>query len=331
MNKGEATANQAEMLELFLTQIRYEGRNIHSYELVDPDGAQLPPFSAGAHVDIHFGQGMVRQYSLCNSPSERHRYVIAILRDAKGRGGSQRLHDHLRVQDRVRVSWPRNHFQLDPAARKVLLLAGGIGITPLKAMAHALQGQGMEFDLHYCARDADAAAFSRDLGALLDSGRMHLHFDHGDPSRGLDIAGLLRDVPAEGTHLYYCGPAGFMGACAQAAGHWPAGTVHSEHFKAPERAPGGSAQEGGGDFRVEIASTGQCIAVPADRSIADVLREAGVAIETSCEAGLCATCKVRYLAGEVDHQDYVLDPSEQREYLTVCVSRARSELLVLDL
>lgn len=331
MNKGEAAVNQAGTLELFLTQIRYEGKNIHSYEFVDPDGAELPPFSAGAHVDIHFGQGMVRQYSLCNSPGERHRYVIAILRDAKGRGGSQSLHDDLRVQDRVRVSRPRNNFQLDPAASKVVLLAGGIGITPLKAMAHALQGQGMEFELHYCARDAGAAAFSRDLEALLESGRLHLHFDGGDPSRGLDIAGLLREAPEAGTHLYYCGPAGFMAACAQAAGHWPAGNVHSEHFKAPERTPSAPAQEAGGDFRVEIASTGQRISVPADRSIADALRDAGVAIETSCEAGLCATCKVRYLAGEVDHQDYVLDPSEQRDYLTVCVSRARSELLVLDL
>lgn len=328
---GEAAANQAETLELFLTQVRYEGRNIHSYEFVDPEGAELPPFSAGAHVDIHFGQGMVRQYSLCNSPGERHRYVIAILRDPKGRGGSQSLHEHLRVQDRVRISRPRNNFELAPAARKVVLLAGGIGITPLKAMAHALQEQGIEFDLHYCVRDAGAAAFSRDLEALLEAGRMHLHFDNGDPSRGLDITGLLHEDPEEDTHLYYCGPAGFMAACAQAAGHWPAGTVHSERFKAPERAPSAAAQGGSGSFRVEIASTGQCITVPAERSIADVLREAGVAIQTSCEAGLCATCKVRYIAGEVDHQDYVLDPSEQREYLTVCVSRARSELLVLDL
>ncbi|MCY1374453.1 Phthalate 4,5-dioxygenase oxygenase reductase subunit [compost metagenome] len=122
-----------------------------------------------------------------------------------------------------------------------------------------------------------------------------------------------------------------MAACAKAAAHWPPGTVHCEHFKAPERAAGPAASTTDGRFRIEIASTGQCLDVPADRSIADVLRVAGIGIETSCEAGLCATCKVRYLSGEVDHQDYVLDATDQQDYLTVCVSRARSELLVLDL
>jgi len=329
--KSEAAADQAAELEVFLTQIRYEGRNIHSYEFVDPEGAELPPFSAGAHIDIHLGPGMLRQYSLCNPPGERHRYVIAVLRDAKGRGGSQSLHERLRVQDRVRISRPRNNFQLEPAARKVVLLAGGIGITPIKSMAHVLQARGVDFELHYCARDAGAAAFSRDLEKMLGAGRLRLHFDDGDPSRGLDIAGLLDGVPEAGTHLYYCGPAGFMAACANAAAHWPAGTVHCEHFKAPERVPGGARPAADGSFRIEIASTGECLDVPADRSIADVLRAAGIGIETSCEAGLCATCKVRYLSGEVDHQDYVLDSADQQDYLTVCVSRARSDLLVLDL
>ncbi|CAB5513777.1 Phthalate dioxygenase reductase [Achromobacter anxifer] len=329
MTQREADADQPGELELFLTQIRYEGRNIHSYEFVDPDGGELPLFSAGAHIDIHLAGGLVRQYSLCNSPTERRRYVIAVLRDAKGRGGSQSLHERLRVQDRVRVSRPRNNFELHPAARKTVLLAGGIGITPLKAMAHALREQGADCELHYCARDAGAAAFGGELDALLESGRLHLHFDNGDPARGLDIAGLLHGAPPAGTHLFYCGPAGFMDACAKAAAHWPAGTVHCEHFKAPERVPDAAAPEGG--FRIEIASTGQCLAVPADRSIADVLKDAGIGLATSCEAGLCATCKVRYLSGEVDHRDYVLDAADQQDYLTVCVSRARSELLVLDL
>lgn len=274
---------------------------------------------------------MVRQYSLCNSPSEGHRYVIAILRDAKGRGGSQSLHENLRVQDRVRVSRPRNNFALDPAARKVVLLAGGIGITPIKAMAHELLAGGVDFDLHYCARDVGAAAFTGELDSLLEEGRMHLHFDNGDPSQGVDIAALLCGTPQEGTHLYYCGPADFMAACANAAGHWPVGSVHSEHFKPPERAASAAPTAEGAGFRVQIASTGQLISVLPECSIAEALREAGVTIETSCEAGLCATCKVRYLAGEVDHQDYVLDPNEQQQYLTVCVSRAKSELLVLDL
>jgi vanillate O-demethylase ferredoxin subunit len=197
-------------------------------------------------------------------------------------------------------------------------------------MAHALYERGVDFQLHYCAKDAAAAAFCGELQAVLEQGRLHLHFDDGRPEKGLDIAGLLAGTPAAGTHVYYCGPGGFMAACAKAAAHWPPGSVHCEHFKAPDKPAAAPRLEEGG-FQVEIASTGQRLDVPPDRSIAQVLRDAGVPIETSCEAGLCATCKVRYLAGEVEHQDYVLDDDAHRDYLTVCVSRAKSELLLLDL
>ena len=321
----------AATLELFVRQVRYEGRNIQSYELVDPAGTELPPFSAGAHIDVHLANGVIRQYSLCNSPADRHRYVIAVLRDEKGRGGSKAVHEQLQVQGRVRVSVPRNNFELAQGARKVILIAGGIGVTPLKSMAHQLADAGdVDYELHYCARDAQCAAFTEDLQTLVDTQRLHFHFDDGDPSRGLDIAALLRDQAQEGTHVYYCGPAGFMQACADASSHWPKDTVHCEHFKAPERT-GALAHRKPGEFTVEIASTGQRIPVPVDRSIADVLKAAGIAVQTSCEAGLCATCKVRYLSGEVEHQDCILDAGEQQNFLTLCVSRAKSELLVLDL
>ncbi|MDR8398339.1 PDR/VanB family oxidoreductase [Paraburkholderia sp. USG1] len=333
---NQAASTPVSTLELFVRQIRYEGRNIQSYELVDPDGGELPPFTAGAHIDVHLANGIVRQYSLCNSPAERQRYVIAVLRDERGRGGSKALHEQLQVQGRVRVSWPRNNFELAGEARRVILLAGGIGVTPLKAMAHQLQASGKDHELHYCARDTGAAAFGAELRELLGEGRLHLHFDHGDPSKGLDIARMLGEA-AEGTHVYYCGPAGFMNACAQATAHWPKGAVHCEHFKAPERpavpgadASGANAALSGG-FLIEIASSGQRLTVPPDRSIADVLRTADIGIETSCEAGLCATCKVRYLAGEVDHHDCILGEEDQENFLTVCVSRAKNGLLVLDL
>jgi ferredoxin-NADP reductase len=333
---NQRAGTQASTLELFVRQIRYEGRNIQSYELIDPDIDELPPFTAGAHIDVHLENGIIRQYSLCNSPADRRRYVIAVLRDERGRGGSKAVHEQLRVQDRVRVSRPRNNFELSGDAHKVILLAGGIGVTPLKAMAHQLQAAGTDYELHYCARDSGAVAFADELQDLLQQGRLHLHFDHGDPSKGLDIARLLSEAP-DGTHVYYCGPAGFMTACAQAAAHWPKAAVHCEHFKAPERpattagdADGANAAIAGG-FLIEIASTGQRLGVPADRSIADVLRAADIGIETSCEAGLCATCKVRYLAGEVDHHDCILGDEDHENFLTVCVSRAKSELLVLDL
>ncbi|SAK91626.1 ferredoxin [Caballeronia fortuita] len=322
---------QEQTLTLLVRQVRFEGRGINSYELVDPEGAPLPPFAAGAHLDIHLSGGVVRQYSICNAPRERHRYVIAVLRDERGRGGSKALHEQLRVQDIVRVSRPRNNFRLVEGARRVLLIAGGIGVTPLKAMAHQLDDAGIDYEMHYCAKDERSAAFAEEFEPMRASGRLHLHFDGGDPSAGLDIRDLL-NAPADGEHVYYCGPGGFMKACAEAAQHWPAGTVHFEHFKAPER---GSAEHAANDandsFIVRVASTGQEIEVSKDQSIADALLEAGVTMETSCCAGLCGTCKVRYLEGEVEHNDCIMSDEERVEYLTACVSRATSKVLVLDL
>lgn len=319
-------AASAGTLSLLVRQIRFEAKGINSYELVDPNGDCLPPFEAGAHLDIHLKGGVVRQYSLCNPPSERHRYLIAVLRDDKGRGGSKSLHDSLHVQDIVTVSLPRNHFKLQ-SARKAVLLAGGIGITPIKAMAHALDDAGVPFELHYCARDQSCTAFADSLAGPWRHGSSHFHHDQGQPGQGLDIAALLREQ-ADDTHVYYCGPAGFMQACAAASSHWQAGTVHSEHFKAPA-AP--VSEVPAGSFTVRIASTGREIVVGPNTSIATALNDAGVAIPTSCEAGLCATCKIGYLEGEVDHHDYILDDQEQRRFLTACVSRAKSAVLVLDL
>lgn len=329
-----AASTAASTLEVFVRQIRYEGRNIQSYELVAADGGDLPPFTAGAHIDVYPGDGSVRQYSLSNAPGEQRRYVIAVLRDERGRGGSKAIHERVRVQDVLRISRPRNHFELDGRARRTVLLAGGIGVTPLKAMAHELARRRADFALHYCARDPDAVAFAHELQAAFPADRLHLHFDGGDPSAGLDIAQLLRNEKRDGTHVYYCGPAGFMKACADASADWARECVHCEHFAAPVRAPEVDPAEGDADgagFTVEIASTGQRLAVPPERSIAEVLRAAQIGIETSCEAGLCGTCKVRYLQGDVDHRDCILGEDEQREFLTVCVSRAKAGSLVLDL
>lgn len=328
MTEASTAIGQAR-LSLLVRQIRFEGAGIHSYELVDPAGGELPPFTAGAHIDVHLPNGLIRQYSLSNSPAERHRYVIAVLRDDKGRGGSKTLHESLKVQDIVTFSYPRNHFALAGQPAKVILLAGGIGVTPLKSMAHALEEAGIAFEFHYCARNARCVAFAPELAGPWKHGTPIFHFDHGNPADGLDIAGLLREH-GEGTHLFYCGPAGFMQACASASAHWPAGSVHFEHFKAPDIARP-AADAAPGSFAVKIASTGQLIDVAAGVSIADALNAAGVRIETSCQAGLCGTCKVHYLEGDVDHQDMILGDADQQQWLTACVSRARSPLLVLDL
>lgn len=318
-------------LEVRVRQIRYEGKGINSYELTSPTGKQLPPFDAGAHIDIHLKGGLIRQYSLCNSSAERDRYVIAVLKDENGRGGSRAVHEGLGAGDVVTVSKPRNHFALVRDAKKVILIAGGIGVTPLKAMAHELDERGIDFEMHYCARSPEAAAFGPELDGMRRAGKLHYHFDNGEASNQLDIRKLLAQ-PTTGTHVYYCGPGGFMAACADAASHWPAGTVHFEHFKAPEQPKrvSGTAEKSAG-CEVTIASTGQVIPLKPEQSLADALAEAGVAVATSCCAGLCATCKVRYLEGEVEHNDFILSDEERQQYLTTCVSRPASKTLVLDL
>ena len=330
MQTTEACSGQQQgRLSLLVRQIRFEANGINSYELVHPAGDHLPAFSAGAHIDVYLNNGVIRQYSLSNSPHERHRYVIAVLRDEKGRGGSKALHDSLRVQDIVAVSHPRNNFRLADKANKVVLLAGGIGVTPIKAMAHALDDTGVPFEFHYCARNESCVAFGDVLMGPWKHGTTEFHFDHGNPAEGLDIAGLLRD-PSEDEHLYYCGPAGFMQACADASAHWPSGTVHCEHFKAPQTKTAAHDARTG-SFMVKIASTGALIQVGPTTSIVEALKADGVHIETSCEAGLCGTCRVRYLEGDVDHQDCILDDVDHQNFLTACVSRAKSPVLVLDL
>ncbi|MBF5007116.1 PDR/VanB family oxidoreductase [Diaphorobacter caeni] len=338
MSTSSQGAASSSRLKLLIRSITYEATGIRSYELVDPAGEPLPPVEAGSHIDIHVPNGPTRQYSLCNDPSERHRYVIAVLRDEWGRGGSKAIHDQLQVEQIVEVSRPRNNFSLVSGARKHILVAGGIGVTPLKAMAHQLQIDGEDYQLHYCAKTEAHAAFFKELQTELDPARIAFHFDRGNPVDGLDIQALLKVQP-EGAHLYFCGPGGFMAACEKASVHWDAGTVHSEHFKAPVPPPASpealaqahQGQSGDAEFSVKLASTGAVYGVPADRSIVQVLAEAGVAVETSCEAGLCGACKVGYLEGEVQHNDFILSDDERRTCLTACVSRATSSVLVLDL
>jgi vanillate O-demethylase ferredoxin subunit len=319
---------ETRLLSLLIRQIRFEAIGINSYELVDPNGDMLPAWEAGSHLDIHLPGGLIRQYSLCGNPVERHRYIIAVLKDENGRGGSRLLHETLQVHNIVNVSPPRNNFALVAAAERSLLIGGGIGITPLKAMAHELAAQGKPFTLHYCAKSPQYAAFRDQLSAIDTA---EFHYDGGNPANGLDIAALLK-TRAEGTHLYYCGPGGFMAACAAASAHWPKDAVHSEYFKTPAlttltNLPDSPVEH----FAVEIASTGAVFDIPADRSIVEVLGDAGIVIETSCVSGLCGTCKVKYLKGSVDHRDFILSDEERADHLTTCVSRANSPKLLLDL
>jgi len=216
---------------LRLNSITYLTPAINAYELIDPDGGELPPFEAGAHVTVELG-GALRDYSLWNDPVERGCYGIAVLREAEG-SLSRQLHDMVRVGSCMRVSAPRNGFPLAADAARHLLIAGGIGITPIMAMLAVLRRRKAEFLLHYCTRSPEETAFRDELSLLAALGHVQFHHDGGDPARGLDIGDAVRDYQA-GTHLYYCGPSGLMAAARSGSAHWPEGSVHCEHFKGPE-------------------------------------------------------------------------------------------------
>jgi vanillate O-demethylase ferredoxin subunit len=317
------------LIAVTVTAKTTEASGICSFELRDAEGRDLPPFEAGAHIDVHLPGGFVRQYSLCNAPGERHRYLIGVLRDPKTRGGSAALHDLVREGDRLTISAPRNHFPLVESARRSLLFAGGIGVTPLLCMAEQLALADGDFVMHYCARSSDRAAFLDRIGRSAFADRVQLNFDDLAPDRQFDLAAAL-GAPVEGAHVYVCGPAGYIQAVldhARSAG-WSEAQLHCEYFAASTQ-----PQDNDGSFEVRIASSNEVFIVPPDRSIVDVLATAGYDIETSCGSGVCGTCMTHVLEGEPDHRDVYLTPALQatNSVMMLCCSRAKSSMLTLDL
>jgi len=222
-------------MQLLIRSITYLAERINGYELVDRDRHNLPRFEAGAHISVRLGDGLVRDFSLWNDPAESSHYCIAVLREPDGRG-SRELHERVRVGDIVEASTPRNNFRLAIHAERYLLIAGGIGITPIMAMIAELRRRRAEFLLHYCTRSPAETAFLDELAVLAAQGRVQFHYDGGNPAKGLDIAATLRGC-RPGTHLYYCGPAGMMAAAAAASRDWPSDTVHCEYFAGPNAVP----------------------------------------------------------------------------------------------
>lgn len=290
--------------------------------LVHPARPELPAWTAGAHVDLRLPDGRVRQYSLCGDPADRGRYEIAIKREPVGRGGSAWAHDTLAPGAFAHVSAPRNNFPLEPDARRHLLVAGGIGVTPLLAMARALSASGAEYAFHLCAPSPGQAPLLAEVRTVCGP-RLRCWF--GSEGRRLDPGAL---GPAEaGTHVYACGPRRLMDAVQTGlvARGWPVERVHSEHFE-PLRDKGFVPEP----FEARIASTGQVLHVPADRSLLDVLRRAGFDLPSSCELGVCGSCECGYRDGTVIHRDAVLPLTKRRSRMMACVSRAR-DAVTLDL
>ncbi|MBA9066159.1 PDR/VanB family oxidoreductase [Methylobacterium fujisawaense] len=282
--------------------------------LVHPRRPQLPAWEPGAHVDLRLPDERVRQYSLCGDPADRSRYVLAIKREEAGRGGSAWAHAHLGAGASVPISHPRNHFLLTAGARHHVLIGGGIGVTPVAAMARHLAATGGNFTLHLCARSAAQAPLLEELRAVCGE-RLRCWFSA--EGERLDPATL--GPPEDGVHLYACGPQSLT-AAVQALG-WPADQVHVEHF-APLVVEGFVPEP----FDVQIASTGATLHVPAETSLLEVLRQNGVNMPSSCEIGVCGACECGYREGDVIHRDVVLPQARRRDHLMPCVSRASGTL-----
>lgn len=316
-----------ESLKLTVVRRRDQGNGVAVLDLAGQDGGDLPAFEAGAHVDLHLGPDLVRQYSLCGDPADRRIYRLGILRDPNSRGGSAAAHDRLREGTEVAVGAPRNLFPLAGDAAHSVLIGGGIGITPMIAMAHALHRQGRGFALHYCARSRDACAFLDELAEAPFRDRVTLHTDDGPAEQRLDLDAALGGAPA-GTHVYVCGPTGFMEwviAGAERLG-FPPGRIHREYFQA-------ATEIGGAAFEVIARRSGKSVRVAEGQTIVEALAGIGIKVKMSCEQGVCGTCLCTVLDGTPDHRDVYLTDEEKadNDQILLCCSRARSASLVLDL
>jgi vanillate O-demethylase ferredoxin subunit len=315
-------------VQVRVKRISYEAESINSYELVSPAGDDLPPFTAGSHIDLHLANGMIRSYSLLNDQSTRRRYVIAVNNDAASRGGSKFVHETMRAGALMTISHPRNNFVLHEDAGHSILIAGGIGITPILSMIRRLETLDRSWELFYAARTRSTAAFLDELNALRLEVRSKLHitFDHEPDARMMDIAAIVKSAdPA--AHLYCCGPVAMLEAFEAATADRPAGQVHVEYFKASEK----PALEG--DFEVTLARSKQRITVQPGQTILDALLAAGITANYACTEGVCGSCETRVLEGLPDHRDLFLSKAEQaaNKTIMICCSGSKSPTLVLDI
>jgi vanillate O-demethylase ferredoxin subunit len=316
------------MIQVRVKRITFEAENINSYELVGLRGGELVPFTAGSHIDLYLSNSMIRSYSLLNDQSERHRYVIGVNKDAASRGGSRFIHESVKVGDLITISSPRNNFALDENATHSVLIAGGIGITPVLSMVRRLEKLGRSWELYYAARTRFTAAFLDKLNTLRPNVHVNLHvnFDQEPSGRMLDLEAILKTVPND-AHVYCCGPIPMLEAFEAAVQSRPSNHVHVEYFKAKE-AP---AAEGG--FEVQLIRSKRTITVLPGKTILDALLDAGVNASYACAEGVCGTCETKVLEGVPDHRDLFLSKEEQAENKTImiCCSGSKSSRLVLDL
>ena len=316
------------LIEVAIRQRTQPCALVCALELVAADGGVLPPFTAGAHIDLHLPNGLLRSYSLLGDPADTGAYHVAIRRDETGRGGSRYIHEQLQAGQRLHISAPRNAFALDESASHSLLLAGGIGITPLLSMAHRLTALGKPWQMVYCGRQREHLAFVEHVQALADAAGaplvLHIDQDGGGP---INLPQLLASQPA-GTHAYCCGPAPMLEAYRQAGQALAGLQLHWEYF-----APAAVAHQPNDAFDVVLKRSGQHLHVPAQSTLLDVLLDTGIEVDYGCMEGVCGACRTGVLAGTPDHRDFVLSEAEKKagDCIMLCCSRSRSPVLELDL
>lgn len=314
---------------LLVSQVRWEADDVISITLTDPQGADLPPWRPGAHLDLLLASGLMRQYSLCGDPTDRRSYTVAVLREQRGRGGSVELHDTALVGRTLQARGPRNHFELQPAGR-YLFLAGGIGITPIMAMVREASRATVPWELHYGGRSRGHMAFADEL---LELGGERVHLMPQDSEGILDLSGIVGDTPDE-ADIYACGPEGMLRAAEDAcANARPPRHLHLERFTGTSQSVVGAADDGKAGFEVELRRSGLTLNVPPDRPLLAVVRDALPDVPYSCEEGHCGSCETRVLEGVPEHNDEILTEEERalNETMMICVGRSKSARLVLDL
>ncbi len=299
--------------------------DIYLFELRPAPAATLPPFTPGSHITVTAPTGQKRRYSLCNGPHERDSYLIAVKQEKSGRGGSLSFTTQINEGDRIEAEPPANDFEMSTVEPKsYIFIAGGIGITPIRAMIRHLIAEGKtNFKLFYFTRTQPMMAFRDEFAAADFSGKVVMHHDNGDPDQAYDLWPVLEEQ--RGAHLYCCGPRGLMDAVRDMTGHWPDSAVHFEDFVGAT-----SVKADDTPFTVTLTKSGKSYEVQAGKSILDTLREHGHTMPSSCESGTCGTCRTRFIAGEPDHRDLVLSDREKKSEIMICVSRAKTPELTLD-
>ncbi|MBN9442497.1 PDR/VanB family oxidoreductase [Bosea sp. (in: a-proteobacteria)] len=316
---------EAATLRVVIADKQMVAQDICLFDLCPANGIPLTPFTAGAHLGVRVPNGEMRKYSLCSDPDETDHYVIAVKKEHGGRGGSISLIEETEIGDEIEITSPRNDFALAPGPSSYIFIAGGIGITPIRAMIkHLMATRAKPFKLYYFTRSPEMMAFRDEFLGSEFRGKVVIHHDGGDPEQAYDLWPVLEEP--KGAHLYCCGPRGLMEAVRDMTGHWSSAAVHFEDFGAAKARPEDNAA-----FSVALAKSGERFEVPADKSILEVLREAGKVLPSSCESGTCGTCRTRLVSGEPEHRDLALAEHERARNIMICVSRARSAELVLDL